>query len=256
MLTWSQKPEARNTGESIYPELLQSLPESTWSRSYETQGDVLIVKLEEEAQPHAKAIATAMLAHMPNLRMVCADDGVKGDFRVRDLDVILSRDGSTTTKTTVRENDQQVDVDPGEVYYSARLSHQRKKTYNEVQAFRQRLGRPVVVADPYAGVGPAFVLMLKQTGLLDGYLAGDLNPKAVELLEHNIARWTRNRTSFHPPWCAKMHEREGRPSTRGQADAVLVNLPHDSFDHPDRFPFTAEGESLLRGWAIVERTSL
>jgi tRNA G37 N-methylase Trm5 len=243
------------------PENLQSLPESTWPGSYETQGDVLIVKLEEEAQPHAKAIATAMLAHMPNLRMVCADDGVKGDFRVRDLDVILSRDGSTTTKTTVRENDQQVDVDPGEVYYSARLSHQRKKTYNEVQAFRQRLGRPVVVADPYAGVGPAFVLMLKQTDLLDGYLAGDLNPKAVELLEHNIARWTRkNRTEFSPATvvCKDARAWKDDPQLRGQADVVLVNLPHDSFDHlPDLFPlFTAEGETLLRGWAIVERTSL
>ena len=243
------------------PDALQSLPESTWPGSYETQGDVLIVKLEEEAQPYAEAIATAMLTQMPNLRMVCADGGVKGDFRVRDLDILLSRDGSTTTKTTVRENDQEVDVDPGEVYYSARLSHQRKKTYDEVQAFQQRLGRPVVVADPYAGVGPAFVLMMKHTGLLKGYLAGDLNPKAVELLEHNIARWTRkNPAGFDPAIvvCKDARTWKDDPELRGQAEVVLVNLPHDSFDHlPDLFPlFVTEGESLLRGWAIVERTSL
>ena len=45
---------------------------------------------------------------------------------------------------------------------------------------------------------------------------------------------------------------------RGQAHAVLVNLPHDSFEHlPDLFPlFDRSTTSLLRGWAIVERSSL
>jgi tRNA G37 N-methylase Trm5 len=242
------------------PAALQSLPETTWPNSYETQGDVLIFKLDEASEPHAGAIAEAMLAQMPNLRIVCADDGVKGDFRVRDLHPLLSRDDDMTTRTRVREHDQVVDVDPGEVYYSARLAHQRKKTFDEVQVFRERLGRPLVVADPYAGVGPAFVLMLKERGLLQGYLAGDLNPKAVELLKHNIARWTRNSTNFTPATvvCKDARTWKDEPTFCGQADVVLVNLPHDSFEHlPDLFPlFVPHGEGLLRGWAIVERTSL
>ena len=243
------------------PESLRSLPESTWPNSYEIMGDILILKLEEKAEPHAQAIAEAMLAQISHLRLVCADDGVKGDFRVRDLHVLLSRDGSTTTTTRVKENDQVVDVDPGEVYYSARLAHQRKKTFDEVRAFRQRLGRPVVVADPYAGVGPSFVLMLKEPGLLQGYLAGDLNPKAVELMHLNIARWTKKgETELNPATmvCKDARTWKDEPELRGQADVVLVNLPHDSFEHlPDLFPlFAANGEGLLRGWAIIERTSL
>ena len=243
------------------PEALQSLPQSTWPNSYETQGDVLIFKLDEASTPHAEAIAAAMLAHMPHLRIVCADDGVKGDFRVRDLHLLLSRDGSTTTATRVKENDQVVDVDPGEVYYSARLAHQRKKTFDEVRAFRQRLGRPLVVADPYAGVGPSFVLLLKEPGLLQGYLAGDLNPKAVELMRLNIARWTKKgETELNPSTtvCKDARMWKDEPELRGRADVVLVNLPHDSFEHlPDLFPlFAPNGEGLLRGWAIIERASL
>lgn len=243
------------------PAPLQALPESTWPSSYETQGDVLIFKLDEASEPHAHAIAEAMLKQMPNVRIVCADAGVKGDFRVRDLTPLLSRDGSTVSATRVREHDQVVDVDPGEAYYSARLAQQRKNTYDEVQAFQQHLGRPVVVADPYAGVGPAFVLMLKHTGLLQGYLAGDLNPKAVDLMRQNIARWTRkNSTNFNPSTvvCKDARAWKNEPELSGRADVILVNLPHDSFEHlPDLFPlFVPQGEGLLRGWAIIERTSL
>ena len=125
--------EPKNRGPTHWtehlPDHLQSLPESTWPNSYEIMGDILILKLDEKAQPHAQAIAEAMLTQIPPLRLVCADDGVMGDFRVRDLTLIHSRDGSTTTKTRVKENDQVVDVDPGEVYYSARLAHQRNKTH-------------------------------------------------------------------------------------------------------------------------------
>ena len=257
--------EPRNRGPTHWtehlPEHLQTLPESTWPNSYEIMGDILILKLEEKAEPHAQAIAEAMLTQIPPLRLVCADDGVMGDFRVRDLTLIHSRDGSTTTKTRVKENDQVVDVDPGEVYYSARLAHQRKKTHDEVRAFRQRINRPVVVADPYAGVGPSFVLLLKDTDLLQGYLAGDLNPKAVDLMRQNIARWTRKiTTEFNPATvvCKDARMWKDEPELRGKADVVLVNLPHDSFEHlPDLFPlFVPHGEGLLRGWAIIERTSI
>ena len=243
------------------PKALQALPASTWPNSYETQGDVLIFKLDDASEPHAEAIAAAMLTHIPHLRMVCADDGVKGDFRVRDLRILKTRDGSTTTKTRVKENDQVVDVDPGEVYYSARLAHQRKKTYEQVKAFQEHLGRPLTVADPYAGVGPSFVLMLKDPGLLNGYLAGDLNPKAVDLMRSNIARWTKKTTVPHQPAmvvCEDARTWKDDPELRGKADVVLVNLPHDSFEHlPDLFPiFRPHGEGLLRGWAIIERTAL
>ena len=219
------------------------------------------MKLEEEVRPHASVMAKAMMEQMPSVRIVCADEGVHGDFRVRDLRPIASRDGSQHTITAVREHEFTIHVDPGEVYYSARLSKQRLNTYESLQCFRERLDSPLVIADPYAGAGPAFPLLLKHEGLVSGYLAGDLNPKAVDLLIKNLDNWTRKSpTAFSPSTvvCKDARTWKEDEGLRGKANVVLVNLPHDSFEHlPDLFPLFIDSElGLLRGWAIIERTSL
>ena len=120
---------------------------------------------------------------------------------------------------------------------------------------------PLIVADPYAGVGPVFPLLLNHEGLVSGYIAGDLNPKAVNLLKTNLASWTRKSTSSLSPSivvCKDARAWKEDAELRGKANVVLVNLPHDSFEHlPDLFPlFNPSGLGLVRGWAIVERTSL
>ena len=243
------------------PAELQSKPASFWPSAFETQGDVLLVKLEPEVRPHGKAMAVAMLNHMPNIRVVCADNGVDGDFRVRSLEPLSSRDGTIHTTTTVREHGFEIQVDPGEVYFSARLSNQRQQTLERLQAFKQRLGHPIVLADPYAGVGPALPLLLAEPDLIEGFLVGDLNPKAVELLKTNVDRWVERAGGLFTPSTvvcedARLWSNDERLS--GRAHAVLVNLPHDSFEHlPAMFSlFCQEGESLLRGWTIVERDEL
>jgi hypothetical protein len=134
-------------------------------------------------------------------------------------------------------------------------------TYELLQGFRERLGSPLVVADPYAGVGPAFPLLLRHEGLVSGYLVGDLNPKAVDLLSKNLSSWTRKSPSSFSPSavvCKDARTWKEDEGLCGKANVVLVNLPHDSFEHlPDLFPLFIPSElGLLRGWAIIERTSL
>ena len=68
-----------------------------WPRAYEIIGDILIVKIEPEVYDHREEIGKAMLNRIPNIRLVCADNGVSGEFRVRDLSPLSSRDGSTDT---------------------------------------------------------------------------------------------------------------------------------------------------------------
>jgi len=240
------------------PEPLRNLPPSTWPSAYELQGDVLMVKLEAEAEPHADEVARAMLAQLPNVRLVCADDGVTGDFRVRSLRPIASRNEDMSTKTTVREHGFAMTVDPAVAYFSSRLSTQREHTLEAVRALSQVRDEPLVVADPYAGVGPAFPLLLAEPGLVRGWLAGDLNPDAVALLAENLARWSADKG--HKPAqtvCMDALLWADDPSLRGQADVLLVNLPHDSIDHlPHLLPLlTTRQPVLIRGWAIRSRGS-
>jgi len=238
------------------PEPLRNLPSSIWPSAYELQGDVLMVKLEEEAEPHADEVAKAMLAQLPNVRLVCADHGVSGDFRVRSLRPIASRNGDMSTKTTVREHGFTMDVDPAVAYFSSRLSTQREHTLEAIRALRRVRDEPLVVADPYAGVGPVFPLLLAEPGLVGGWLAGDLNPDAVALLEENLARWSAGKG--HEPSttvCMDALSWADDPTLREQADVLLVNLPHDSIDHlPYLLPLLATHRPvLIRGWAIRPR---
>lgn len=240
------------------PIQLQALPSETWPSSYELQGDVLMVKVEPAAQPYAAEMAKAMLAQLPNVRLVCADDGVKGEFRVRDLHPILSRNGDMSTLTNVREHGAKMLVDPSKAYFSSRLSTQRHRTLTSLKSLRAERGHGLIIADPYAGVGPAFPTLFAEAGLVRGWMAGDLNPEAVALLSRNLEAWTRSLPE--PPVLRRVVCLDARcwkdDSTMiGQADAILVNLPHDSFDHiPFLLPlFVRQHPVLLRGWAIRDR---
>lgn len=240
------------------PTTLRALDDSVWPSAYEVQGDVLMVKVEGDTLPHEQAMAQAMLSHFPNIRLVCADEGVDGDFRVRQLRPLASKDGSTTTRTRIREHGATIWVDPQHVYFSARLSSQRQETVHELGLFRERLHKPMVLADPYAGVGPAFPQLMRKPDLMAGYLAGDLNPAAVDLLRTNLEQWSRGREHLFSPKtivCKDARKWKTEAHLCSQANAVLVNLPHDSFEHlPDLFAlFDRTTLGFLRGWAIIER---
>ena len=262
ILRWKERARGPYTGRNAYLKPLQQLPPETWPSAYEIQGDVLIVKLEGKASVYGESIAEAMLDQLPNIRLVCADDGVMGDFRVRDLSVLKSRDGTEHTRTRVREHGHLVWVDPAKAYFSSRLSSEREKTLTSLQKLRLRLGRPLVIADPYAGVGPAFPLLFAEPGLIEGCLAGDLNPDAVDLLRLNIEYWQSKRADGPLKRVETICDdalQWGKTSTLlGQADVLLVNLPHNSLEHlPGLLQILRRGEPvLIRGWAIREREHL
>ena len=236
-----------------------------WPKAYETQGDVLIVKIEDSIWPLAETVADAMLTQLPSIRLVCADLGVHGDFRVRDLHPLASRDGSVDTRTRIRENGYMLWVDASKVYFSARLANERLETLATAKRLATRLDRGIVVADPYAGVGPSMGALLGEADLLTGYHAGDLNPDAVELLSANLAHLAAKRKTIdgndapmiHPATvvCSDATTWADDETMKGSCDLLLVNLPHDSIEHlPLVLPLLRSDQtSVLRGWAIVER---
>ena len=251
--------------EHLDPELYDAHKDD-WPKAYETQGDVLIVKIEDSIWPLAETVADAMLTQLPNIRLVCADLGVQGDFRVRDLHPLASRDGSIETRTRIRENGYLLWVDASKVYFSARLSNERIETLSTAKQLAARLDRGIVVADPYAGVGPSMGALLSEPELLTGYRAGDLNPDAFELLSQNMAYLASKRRTLdgsEPPvlnpasvTCSDATTWANDEALKGTSDMLLVNLPHDSIEHlPHVLPLLCRNQTtVLRGWAIVERS--
>lgn len=226
------------------PQEIRTANQSDWPMSHDQIGDVVILKIPTTVEIHSKIIGQCILDQIPSARIVCADKGVKGEFRVRSLDPIASRDGTISTQTRVKEHGALLWVDPGAAYYSPRLTTERQGTLACARGLNKRLKRPLVICDPYAGVGPALLPLLAEEGLVDRIIASDLNPKAASLLKQNLpdSAWVECRDA------RKLHN-----EMAGFADIVLVNLPHNSIDHlPDMIPLLAKGhEVVIRGWAIL-----
>ena len=216
-----------------------------WPTSNDQLGDLVILKIPDEVKGFKQEIANAILAHSERTRIVCEDKGVKGEFRVRDLQIMGSRDGTKSTRTQVKEHSKKLWIDPAKAYYSPRLGTERLNTFEEGANLAKRLSRQIVICDPYAGVGP-------NLSLFDGedfvklIIASDLNPEAVELLKLNLSgnsliscEDAKQLVKKHP----------------GKTDLLLVNLPHDSIDHlPSLLGLLGRGhEVMIRGWAIISK---
>ena len=217
-----------------------------WPMSHDQIGDVVLLKLPNELEGHGKTIADAILAQHSNVRVVCADNGVKGEFRVRDLEV-LGHSESSTTLTKVRENGHDFWTDPGKVYYSPRLATERQKNIETVNYLSKKLGRKISVCDPYAGVGPALVPLLKHESVSKIY-ASDLNPQAHAILSNNLPG----------AWTSCSDARELSKEIPECCDLLLVNIPHSTLEHlPDLIGLLKKGnEVVVRGWAIVGNDDL
>ena len=252
----NRRKAAKRWTDLLEAELYQRF-EEFWPKSYEIIGDILIVKLEDEVVLHQREIAQAMLEKHPSIRLICADKGVHGEFRVRNLTPIDSRDGDTSTLTRIREGGKVILIDPTKSYYSARLSNERLGNLISAKKLAKTLDRPISVCDPYAGVGPAMASIISSPNLVDYALIGDLNPDAVSLLEQNITNFTRkvDTKMVIKLLCQDARLWKNTHDYLAKIDLLLVNLPHDTVNHiPELLPLMRKNSrSLIRGWAIINR---
>ena len=229
-------------------------------QSYEIQGDVLLIKIPEELEKIESEIAHAMLMQYPNVRIICHDEGVDGEFRIRNLRILSSRDGSTTTETRVKEHGHFIHVNPAKTYFSGRLSEQRMLTHESILNFREGFNRPLVVYDPYAGVGPSMAYLYTDSDLTNSVYVNDMNPNTRILLETNMNIFDKKRTNSGTYVIDTMDARKiasSRPETQNAADVLLVNLPHEGIKHlPELLPLLSTNRAMLCGWSIVEKSQI
>ena len=228
-------------------------------QAFETQGDILLVKIPEEMASIEEQIAQAMLQQFPSIRVVCHDEGVEGEFRVRNLRVLKARNDNSSTQTQYREHGHTFLIDPAVAYFSTRLGTQRMRTLEAVSSFQEKKERPLVIVDPYAGVGPSMALLYTDANIVSNVYANDMNPEAIPLLEQNMEQFHSRRKHEGTYVIECMDARriaDERPEMLGCADVLLVNLPHDSIAHlPNLLPLLSEETSLVCGWSIQERST-
>ena len=135
------------------------------------------------------------------------------------------------------------------MYYSPRLATERRGNLTVATNLKQLLGRPLVVCDPYAGVGPGLISLLGGPDLISKIIASDINPAAVELLQMNLPE---------NAWAKCCDARTLHLQHKHIVDFLLVNLPHDSITHlPDLLPLMAKNHPVaIRCWAILANDKL
>jgi tRNA (guanine37-N1)-methyltransferase len=177
--------------------------------SYERLGDIVIV--DEDDPDRAADVAEAVTASdLPVATVLNRASEVKGDLRVRDWEV-LAGDG---TDTVHREYGFEYRLDVAEVFFSPRLATERHRVTEQATAGERAV-------DMFAGVGP-FVVPFAAAGA--DAVGIDLNPAAVRFLRENAERnGVADRVT-----AVGGDVREVAPEFAGEADRLVMNLPHSA----------------------------
>ena len=136
-----------------------------------------MIKLPAELMPYKGEIGRALMKVNRSIRTVFLDSGVKGEFRVRDLERIA---GSGPSETVHREFGVRLFTDPSKVYFNPRLSSERSRIASLVKD-----GETVI--DMFAGVAP-FGTVICRIAHPSAVYSIDLNPEAERFARINAEK--------------------------------------------------------------------
>ena len=255
------------------------------STGHEIIGDIMIQpahRFSDEIPNYVHALVRAKMKTHPRIRMTLFDYGVKGRFRVRDLEIAAIRldkiiqgselkkvpDYLLSSETIIKESGLHIHLDPREVYYSGKLENERLETTQKLLDFRDEINKPLAICDLYCGVGPNLVHLLSHDGLTGSILANDLNPACISYLFRNLSL-LRSLEVPHIDEILQVTEDiqianmdalvlAKDKKQHGCWDVLFVNLPHDSLEHlPFLIPLLRKDTpSIIRGWSILPTDQL
>ncbi|MFH1101965.1 MAG: class I SAM-dependent methyltransferase family protein [Methanobacteriota archaeon] len=161
-----------------YKQLLTKIPEPLRNQlptSYDTIGDIILIKLPKPLHPHQKQIGDALLQTNTHVHVICTADPVKGELRTRRLTIIA---GEHRTQTTHTEYGLHFNLDIQKTYFSPRLATERKRITTLIQP-----GETIV--DLFTGVAP-FPIMIARYAQPKIIYAIDKNKDAIHYAKQNI----------------------------------------------------------------------
>ncbi len=197
-----------------YRQLLPSEIRSLAPRSFDMFGDIGIIKFPDECLEYSEIIAKALLESHSNLKKVAIDKGVKGEYRIRQLQMIT---GEPDFVSLHRENGFEFKLDISKVYFSPRLSMERRRIHGMVKSSEK-------VLDAFAGVCP-FSISLASKGCK--ITAVDSNPDS-EFWAHENFRRNKIAKSSYDFFCSKIEDILPKLKLY---DRIIMNSPTTSLNY-------------------------
>jgi tRNA (guanine37-N1)-methyltransferase len=186
--------------------------------SFDIIGNIILIKLENNMLEYKIEIANALLQTQKNIKTVCLIHPVSGELRTRQIEILS---GENNTETIHKEYGVVFYLDVSKVYFSSRLSSERKRIADLVK-------KNEIIVDMFAGVAP-FSIMIAKYAYPKIIYAIDKNKDAIEYAKINI---TKNRAldkidAIHDDariFLKKLYKKNVR------ADRIIMNLPFSAFE--------------------------
>jgi len=155
--------------------------------SFDVIGDIIILELKEELIKKEKLIAEALLKLHKNIKTVVKKAGIhKGVYRTQKLKVLA---GVNKKETIYKENNVKIKLDVEKVYFSPRLSSERKRIMGLVKP-----GESILVM--FSGCGPYPLVLSKNTKAKEIY-GVEINPMAHKYALENLKLNKLNNVSLY-----------------------------------------------------------
>jgi len=207
-------------------------------RSFDVIGDIAIVEIPENIAAKEKEIAQAVMDVQRNVRVVVKKEGpMEGEYRVRKMKVI---GGENRTETVHRESEARMMLDVSKVYFSPRLSFERKRIAGLVED-----GESVLAL--FAGVGP-FPLVIAKTKKKCRIVAIELNPVAAAYMRKNIALNKMKNIIAVEGGVGEIVPRD----YENFADRVLMPLPKDAEEFLDAAYMGAKDGAIVHFYCFAD----
>ena len=144
-------------------------------KSYDVIGDIIIIEIPDELVKKEKQIAEALLKTHKNIKTILKKKGIhSGEFRIQPLSFLA---GVDKRETIYKENNVKLKFNVEKVYFSPRLSTERKRIYLQVKAKEY-------VLVMFSGVGICPLVIAKNTKAKK-ILGIEKNPAAHEAAMQN-----------------------------------------------------------------------
>ena len=205
-------------------------------RAFDIFGDIAIVKLPEESIEYSETISQALLDSHKNISKVALDLGVKGDYRIRRLEMLK---GKSDFVSSHRENGFEFTLDISKVYFSPRLAMERKRIYDITKSEE-------TVLDAFAGASP-FSVGLAAKGCK--VTAVDSNP-AAEQWSHNNFKLNNVSELNYNFFCSKI---EDILPDLAFFDKIIMNNPTNSLPYLQELSKKLKSGGLIHFYKIVEK---
>lgn len=218
-----------------YDKLLKEKGIELESISIDIIGDIAVIRLKD--YENLEEIAKAIIEANKNVRVVCIDRGVEDEYRIRNIEIIY---GDGKTETIHKEYGLRMKLDISKVYFSPRLSMERKRIAMQVKENE-------TVIDMFAGIAP-FSLVIAKFSKPRKIYAIDKNPYAIKYAIENV-RMNKMQDII------EVIEGDARKIVPKlpHANHIIMNLPHKSYEF---FDIAIEKGECIHYYEIIEKNKI